>query len=220
MHMGSLIWLRKRWGCIPENMVFELKWKRSKRSWLWHGVEGWLLSRKEKEDIKTLRWLETTDLENVLCRVVCRLNSPDECKYICLRVEKSPNVPDLASSSEAMRQPLGRPELKSYSCFPSRQQLLMPTSLHFKPDATAPSHTEDFQGLACNTTLSSECMCIKHRSRRLNLSLFFNVKPFFSHTFSPFSLQDALVMFLPDILSPGPMGLPLNVHIQPCHFPA
>ena len=83
--MGSLIWLRKRWGCIPENMVLELRWKRWKRSWLWHGVEGWLLSRKEKEDIKTLRWLDTTDLEKVLCRAVCRLNSPDECKYICLR---------------------------------------------------------------------------------------------------------------------------------------
>lgn len=65
--MGSLIWLRKRWGCIPENTVFELRWKRWKRSWLWYGVEGWLLNREEKEDIKTLRWLD--DWRLLTCRM-------------------------------------------------------------------------------------------------------------------------------------------------------
>lgn len=104
--------------------------------------------------------------------------------------EESSNVPDPASSSEVMRQPQGRPELKSYCCFPSRQQLLMLTSLHFKPDASAPSHIEDFQSLACNTTLSSECMCIKRRSCRLNLSLFFQCDALlFSQILSIFSTR-------------------------------
>lgn len=62
--------------------------------------------------------------------------------------------------------------------------------------------------------------CVQYMGRSDGISPFFNVESCFSHRFAPFCLLDTLGMALLDTLLPGLGGLPPNMQIQPCHFPA